>query len=227
MEYTGTGLKVMDLPISLIDENVGQIEGVPRNPRKITSENFRKLMESIKKAPEMKELSEVLVYPQSGRYVVIGGNHRVRAYKKLGWETVLCKVLPEETPREKIREYVIRDNRQYAQDDTQLLRAWDVKELAAWDVPLISKGTQTGAELGDIPFTQVLNERHDYVVLYFDNEVDWLQAQTLFGLQKVRHLSTSKNKENSQGLGVGRILRGVDALNKLLGKKFAENENIG
>ena len=138
-------IEVRELPISEIVENRGQIPDVPKNPRKISKERFDALCESIRMSPEMKVLDEVRVYPYDGKYVVIGGNHRFRAYKTLGWKNVLCKVLPEDTPKEKLREYVIKDNMQYAENDTRLLSDWNVKELVAWDVPMaIKKGK--GAE---------------------------------------------------------------------------------
>jgi hypothetical protein len=81
----------------------------------------------------MKVLDEIRVYPFNGRYVVISGNHRFRAYKKLGWENVLCKILPEDTPKEKLREYVIKENMQYAENNRELLNtSWNMKELADW-----------------------------------------------------------------------------------------------
>lgn len=69
--------------------------------------------------------------------------------------------------------------------------------------------------VGDVPFSEVLREEHNYVVLYFDNEVDWLQAQSVFGLETVSALSTrtdGKISKNSQRYGVGRVLRGADAM---------------
>ena len=91
-------IKVIDIPINLIEENVGQIPNVPANPRTITNEAFELLKKSIDESPEMKELDEVKVYPFNGRYIAIGGNHRLRAYKEMEWKKVLCKVLPEDTP---------------------------------------------------------------------------------------------------------------------------------
>ena len=126
-------VEVKELPTSLISENTGQIPDVPKNPRKITKEKFEALCESIRTSPEMKVLEEVRVYPLNGRYVAISGNHRFKAYKKLGWENVLCKVLPENTPKEKLREYVIKENMQYAENDKTLLNTWDMKELAKWN----------------------------------------------------------------------------------------------
>ena len=95
-------IKVIDIPINLIEENVGQIPNVPANPRTITDEAFELLKKSIDESPEMKELDEVKVYPFNGRYIAIGGNHRLRAYKEMQWKNVLCKVLPENTPPRKV-----------------------------------------------------------------------------------------------------------------------------
>ena len=210
-------VEVKELPIGMLSENTGQIPDVPRNPRKITKEKFEDLCDSIRKSPEMKVLEEIKVFPFNGRYVVIGGNHRFKAYKKLGWENVLCKVLPEDTPKEKLREYVMKENMTYAENDNAVLNAWDLKELAEWRVPVSIK-TKKQQEVPEVEFTQILDESHNYIVLYFDNEVDWLQAQTLFNIKNVRLLSTKKGANNVNGnkIGVGRVLRGVDVISHLM-----------
>lgn len=210
-------VEVREIPLSQLSENTGQIPDVPKNPRKITKEKFDALVESIRESPEMKVLDEVRVYPYNGRYVVISGNHRVKAYRKLGWQNVLCKILPEDTPKKKLREYVMKENMHYAENDDALLRGWDMKELANWRVPMTVKARKQ-QEVPEVEFTQVLDESHNYVVLYFDNEVDWLQAQTLFGIKPVRLLSTAKDKNNVNGnkVGLGRVLRGSEVINRLL-----------
>ena len=210
-------VEVRELPIGMLSENTGQIPDVPRNPRKITKEKFEDLCESIRKSPEMKVLDEVRVYPFNGWYVVISGNHRYKAYRKLGWENVLCKILPEDTPKEKLREYVMKENMHYAENDRSLMSSWDLKELADWRVPMSVK-MKKQPEMPEVEFTQVLDETHNYIVLYFDNEVDWLQAQTLFNIKPVRLLSTKRNSDNINGkkMGLGRVLRGVDVISRLL-----------
>ena len=68
---------------------------------------------------------------------------------------------------------------------------------------------------GDVPFTEVLREEHNYIVLFFDNEVDWLQAESLFALETVKALSTRTDgqiTEKSERRGVGRVLKGAEAL---------------
>lgn len=217
MEGFELRVEVREIPIGMLSENTGQIPDVPRNPRKITKEKFDALCESIRKSPEMKVLDEIRVYPLNGRYVVISGNHRYKAYKKLGWENVLCKVLPEDTPKEKLREYVMKENMHYAENDDAMLRAWDLKELAEWRVPMQVRARKQ-KEVPEVSFTEILDESHNYVVLYFDNEVDWLQAQTLLGIKPVRLLSTKKGEVNVNGnkVGVGRVLRGREVINRLL-----------
>lgn len=132
-------VEVKDIPIDLVVENTGQIPNVPENPRRITDEDFELLKKSINESPEMKSLDEVKVYPYKGKYVAIGGNHRTRAYKELGWKTVLCKVLPKNTPVEKLCEYIMKENMQYASNDPYKLQNWDKDQLADWgvDVPMM------------------------------------------------------------------------------------------
>ncbi len=68
-------------------------------------------------------------------------------------------------------------------------------------------------EKPEVPFSEELLENHNYLVLYFDNDVDWLQAKSIFNLNTVRDLS-SKNGYDRRG--TGRVIRGADAINKLL-----------
>lgn len=207
---------VKEIPIGQLSENTGQIPDVPRNPRKITKEKFDDLCESIRRSPEMKVLDEIRVYPFNGRYVVISGNHRYKAYKKLGWENVLCKVLPENTPKEKLREYVMKENMHYAENDNAMLGLWDIKELADWRVP-VKLQIKKQREVPEVEFTEILDESHNFIVLYFDSDVDWLQAQTLLDLKPVRLMGTSREKDpHSKETGIGRVLRGADVFNRLL-----------
>ena len=209
-------VEVREIPIGMLSENTGQIPDVPRNPRKITKEKFDDLCESIRKSPEMKVLDEIRVYPFNGRYVVISGNHRYKAYKKLGWENVLCKILPEDTPKEKLREYVMKENMHYAENDDKMLNQWNLKELADWRVPIKIK-TKEKKQIPEVEFTQILSESHNYIVLYFDDEVDWLQAQTLLDLKPVKLMERARGKEPySKEMGIGRVLRGVEVFNRLL-----------
>lgn len=225
-------VEIKELPIDQLVENKGQIPGVPKNPRKISKRRFEELKKSIERSPEMRKLSEVKVFPFNGKYVVIGGTQRKKAYKELGYKTVLCKILPEDTPPEKIREYIIQDNNAFGENDLDILAEnWKADELTEWCIGLeiYEKKPEQDEIKGEVEFTEVLNEEHNYLVLYFDNEVDWLQAKTLFGLKSVRCLSTRSDGTISKGrekYAVGRVLYGPNAINNLLIHKEGENENI-
>lgn len=130
-------MKIQNLKISEIEVNKGQVPGLPKNPRFIRDERFKALVKSIEDAPEMLSLRELLVYPHNNIYVVIGGNMRLRACKDLGYKEVPCKILPCETPIEKLREYTIKDNNGFGQNDWDLLaNEWDVSELEDWGLEL-------------------------------------------------------------------------------------------
>lgn len=123
-------METTNLSIKLLQCNEGQVDGLPRNPRFIKDERFEKLKKSLHDDPEMLSLRELIVYPHNGKYVVIGGNMRLRAAKQLGFKEMPCKVLAEDTPIEKLKAYVIKDNNAFGNDDFDLLaNEWDVEFL--------------------------------------------------------------------------------------------------
>lgn len=129
-----------NIEISLLEPNKGQIKGLPRNPRTIKDKRFKALKKSIEDAPEMLALRELLVYPHNGKYVVIGGNMRLKACRELGYKELPCKVIDENTPVEKLREYTIKDNIGFGTDDWgALFDDWDLSELEDWGMELKNK----------------------------------------------------------------------------------------
>lgn len=121
------------LPIGKIHLNKGQVPNLPKNPRFIRDERFKALCKSIADAPEMLSLREILVYDNGGEYVIIGGNMRFRAVRELGFKEVPCKILPQDTPVDKLREYTIKDNVAFGENDWEALdNEWDGSELADW-----------------------------------------------------------------------------------------------
>lgn len=128
---------IQTLRINTLEVNKGQIEGLPKNPRFIKDERFKALVKSIEDAPEMLSLRELLVYPHGDKYVVIGGNMRLRACKELGYKEIPCKVLPIETSVDKLREYTIKDNNAFGSTDWDLIaNEWECSELEEWGVEI-------------------------------------------------------------------------------------------
>lgn len=82
----------------------------------------------------MTKARDLLVYPYQEKYVVIGGNMHLQAYKKLKWKEVPCCILPEDTPIEKLRQMLIQDNNPFGENDWDLLaNEWDSEELNYWE----------------------------------------------------------------------------------------------
>lgn len=125
------------IPLHRLLCNEGQIEGLPQNPRYITEEQLQRLTRSLRESPEMLELRELIVVPYGNDFIVIGGNMRLRAAKELKMPTLPCKVLPEDTPIDKLREYAIKDNGSYGAYDWDILaNEWDELPLIDWGVDM-------------------------------------------------------------------------------------------
>lgn len=123
------------IDISLLDPNEGQIDGLPSNPRRWSADELERLCRSIEETPELLEARGIIVVPHAGRYIVLGGNMRVAALRKLGHTEAPCIVLPETTPAEKLREIVIKDNGSFGEWDTALLSSgWSDLPLDEWGV---------------------------------------------------------------------------------------------
>lgn len=128
------------ISVQKLEINRGQLYGLPKNPRFIKDSRFEALKKSIQDAPEMLALRELLVYPlENGNYIVIGGNMRLQACIELGYKELPCKIIPLETPVAKLREYVIKDNIGFGQDDTfLLLEEWNKTELEDFGIEMTS-----------------------------------------------------------------------------------------
>lgn len=123
--------QVRMLPISEVEVNTGQLEGLPANPREIRDEKFEKLKANIQKYPELLEYRSLMVYPMdNGKHIIIGGNMRYRAMQELGYTEVPCVILPKETTTEKLAAYTILDNNGFGKWDWDLLaNEWENFDL--------------------------------------------------------------------------------------------------
>jgi hypothetical protein len=124
--------------ITSLKNNTGQIKGLPKNPRIIRDNKFIQLKNSIQEDPEMLSLRELIVYDNDCELIVICGNMRLKAIKALGIKEVEVKILPKDTPVQKLKAYTIKDNVGYGDHNwEQLANEWDAEELTRWglDIP--------------------------------------------------------------------------------------------
>jgi hypothetical protein len=128
-------LKSKNLPVLSIESNIGQIEGLPKNPRLIKDAKYTKLKKSIEENPEMLGARELIVFPYGDKYVVIGGNMRFQACKELGFKEIPCKLLPATFTPEQLRAITIKDNVSYGELDWEILaNEWNAPELNNWGI---------------------------------------------------------------------------------------------
>lgn len=118
----------MIVPIEEIKEN-------PNNPRYIRDENFKKLVESVEKFPQMLAIRPLVVDEDM---VVLGGNMRLKACKEAGYnelEVIVAKGWTEEQKRE----FIVKDNVGYGEWDWDMLaNSWDSEELEDWGLSIPS-----------------------------------------------------------------------------------------
>lgn len=103
----------MNIPLSKIQPNTGQIKGVPRNARYIKAQRAKDLKKSLEEDMEFMEYRELLVYPLGDIFVAIGGNMRLAALQELKEESAPCVIIDPKTPIKKVREIARKDNLYY------------------------------------------------------------------------------------------------------------------
>jgi len=155
---------------------------------------------------------------------VVEGHGRLLAAQELGMKEVPIIRLDHMTDEER-KAYMLVHNQLTMNTGFEEKLLED--ELMSLDVDLSEFGLALQKEYGEkpepeekpeVPFTQVLGEENNYIVLKFTDEVDWLQVQTLFGLETVKAYSTRKDGFIADGMercGVGRVVDGVEFLNKM------------
>ena len=124
------------IAIKHLEQNTGQIEGLPANPRQWTQTDVDRLAASIKETPELLDARPLIVMPSGDKFVVLGGNLRLAALKSLKEDKAPCYVLPKETAVEKQKEIVIKDNGSFGFWDYDALSdEWSALPLGDWGVP--------------------------------------------------------------------------------------------
>lgn len=124
------------ISLDLLEQNTGQIVGLPANPREWTKKEVDALAKSLRETPELFEARPIIAVPHAGKYVILGGNLRYEGCRKNGDAEAPVCVLPEDTPVAKMKEIVIKDNGSFgAWDYDRLGNEWDDLPLPEWGVP--------------------------------------------------------------------------------------------
>lgn len=188
-----------------------------RNYRKHNQRN----KDLIKKSLEECGAGRSIVIDNDGEIIAGNGiyeqaqtlNIPIKIIESDGSELVVVKRTDLNTEDEKRKKLAVMDNStsDTSEFDMKLLQKdFEIPQLEEMGIDVKIK--EEKEDEPDIEFTEELLEEHNYVVLYFDNSVDWLQAESLFGLKTVQALGS---KEGFRKMGVGRVLKGSEALERL------------
>ena len=166
--------------------------------------------------------SPIVARTEDGR--IIAGHTRHAASLRLGLKEVPVRFL--DVDEQTASALALADNRlgEIAEWDESGLQAildslqadgFDLDEIG-WpeeDEELIESaaGNQDPPE---VHFSEIIGETNQYVVLKFESEIDWLQAQSILDIETV----TSKRQNGKPwSSGIGRVLDGAPVLAKLTG----------
>ena len=205
--------------MEIINKKLEEIRPYEKNPRK-NEEAVEYVANSIK------EFGFKVPIVIDKNNVIVTGHTRYKAAKKLGMEEVPT-IMADDLTEEQIKAFRLADNK--VSEKSKWNKDLLMSELFDLDMDMSGFGFEDEIKVeeedGEIEFGEILGEEHNYVVLYFDNEVDWLQAESLLDLKSVQNYSTRidgviSNKMKSTG--IGRVIDGKKAINKLRG---IEDEN--
>ena len=191
---------------------IDSLKPYARNAKKHPQTQIENVAESIRQFGWV----QPIVVDGSGCIVI--GHCRYEASKRIGLTEVPVVEVSDLT-EEQIRKLRLLDNKLNESPwDVSLLEA-DIADLdfSEFDVDWKLKDDEEEIK-GEVKFTEVLNEEHNYIVLYFDNDIDWLQAQTLLQLPQVKALLTNRNGKESKSFrrsGVARVLKGSEAIRRI------------
>ena len=112
---------------------ISEVKANPKNPRIIKDGKFNKLVKSIQEFPDMLNKRPLVVFTDvDGKYIVLGGNMRLKALKELKHETVPIIIADEWTEEQK-NEFLIKDNVGFGEWDwDSLANEWDAEKLDDW-----------------------------------------------------------------------------------------------
>lgn len=105
----------------------------PKNPRVIKDGKFRQLVKSIQEFPDMLNKRPLIVFTDvDSKYVVLGGNMRLKALNELNYKEIPVIIADEWTEEQKA-EFLIKDNVGFGEWDwDQLISDWDAEKLDEW-----------------------------------------------------------------------------------------------
>ena len=221
--------------MNFIKKNINELKYAHYNPRKKLKPEDKEYQKIKKSIEEFGYVEPIIINKDN---TIIGGHQRLTVLKDLGYEEVDVIQIDIDKTKEKALNIAlnkITGEWDYAMLGDLLLELdsenYDLEITGFEDYEIedilapIRNEKEEKKDIKDIEFSEIIGEEHNYIVLYFDNEIDWLQAESLFDIKQVKCGSTRSDGKINKGMnrvGIGRVLKGREAINKILENK---NEN--
>lgn len=205
--------------MKVVNKNLAELTPYAKNAKKHDSTQIANVAESIRQFGFV----QPIVIDRDG--VIVIGHCRALAAEKLGMKEVPC-VCVEDLTDEQVNALRIVDNKSNESPwDFDILPDELVEiDLSGFDFDFGLDKKKNKEEIeGEVEFSEILGEENNYLVLQFKTDIDWLNAQSIFGLETVKSYSTRKDgkvAKNMERKGVARVLDGAKVLNEILGDKI-------
>ena len=208
--------------MNIVNKKVADLIPYEKNPRKND-----KAVEYV--ANSIKEFGFKVPIIIDTNNVIVAGHTRLKGAKKLGLEEVPC-IVADDLTEEQIKAFRLADNKvselaEWNNDllDEELSNIFDL-DMKNFGFDIKNENIDSIVDKPEVEFTEVLGEEHNYIVLYFDNDVDWLQMESLLDIGEKKNLSTRKDgkiNEKMERKSIGRVFKGKEVLEKL--REYYEN----
>ena len=194
--------------------DIKQVKTNPKNPRVIKDDKFKKLVNSIQEFPDMLNKRPLVCFTDTdGKYIVLGGNMRLKACNELKL-TEIPIILADEWTEEQKDEFLIKDNVGFGEWDwDDLANEWDAEKLDEWglDVPINEKidKLQEDETLEFEQSVQLVPPKEYIIIMAEPNSEEWEDVKEVLKLKMVRR---GGYKEGSafDAIGLERVLNWND-----------------
>jgi len=182
---------------------IGEIKENPNNPRLIKNQRFYKLVDSIKKFPEMLSIRAVVIDEDN---IVLGGNMRLKALQHLKY-TEVPVIRFEGLTKEQKEEFVIKDNNHFGEWDIDMLAnqyerdfllsmGMEEKDLKFFLDEFEEEFYTYDDSNADLPIVPRFGESYNAVTIFCNNEMDWNWLKNVMDIKKMHDYKTERIMES-------------------------------
>lgn len=213
-------LKVTEVPISELVEYEGNAKLHPH-------EQIDQIASSIEEFGNCDPIGAW--HNAEGELEIVEGHGRLMALRKLGVDKAPVIIL-DHLSDEQRRAYALVHNKLTMNSDFDIgiladelaaLDSFDMSEFGFLYGEEVETALAEDEDKPEVPFSDELGRENNYIVLKFETDVDWVNAQTVFGIGPRKRYSTRKDgllTDKMTSIGIGRVIDGAEAINRLIGE---------